>query len=271
MLKLWEIYEGKKSQTTKNGRPNWCSNSTTWETGRYVDAVAKWDQDGIAKFFAEADGGCDCDKKDAGCGPIAMAQIMRYYQFPNGTLCWNGDCVQANYPLMDEHLSNDCGYPFNNNVRQSSILIRACGLAASTQYGFLGGCATWTISGNINNGFSVMGYSNGGDWGTLNNKYPAVKSDLISFHPVVFTGATSIFGSNAHIWVGDGYSYTLNEYTSWMWDESSGEWYEGCVSQYTDYIAMNWGWNGNSNGYYFANFSFEGYDQWLRALTDIRP
>lgn len=116
-----------------------------------------------------------------------------------------------------------------------------------------------------------MGYSNGGNWGSLSNQYSSVKSELISFHPVVFTGAKNIFGDDAHIWIGDGYAYNFNQYTSWLWDESSGEWYEGCVSSYTDFIGMNWGWNGSSNGYYFAGFNFDGYDQWLRALTDIRP
>lgn len=121
---------------------------------------------------------------------------------------------------------------------------------------------------------SFMGYSNGGWWGNLDhNMRNIVLDELRNSRPVIFTGTKCItcLGA-AHIWVGDGYTESTYDYTSWYIDEYTGSWVCQCLREKTTWISLNWGWGGSSNGEYLAySISFSGYDKYLRALVNIRP
>jgi len=215
--RLWEIYTGKQDVSINRIEPiddcNCDEYYESFSTGSFVDAVAKWSQGYGYSWYSPSDGGCNCDKKPAGCGPVAMAMIMNYYQYPQMTMTWSGESLTTNYP-MPKTIPYICGYPASSNDRQVAMLIRFCGSWAGSVYGILGNCATATYPWNINNAFTNMFYSNGGTLGNLSNQYTNVKNDLESYHPVIFVGTTGSLNANdAHIWVGDGYSYLNYAFT----------------------------------------------------------
>lgn len=285
--KMWEIYQKKGYFSFNNKRVTddcpTCNQVYTFSTPQFVDNVARWGQGYGYSLFSPSDGGCNsasgCSRKAAGCGPIAMAMVMNYYQKPNGTISFNGDAVSTSYPMPRTLSVMNCDYLINSNDRQVPILIRNCGAFASSGYGVFGNCNTWTYPGNINNAFANMGYSSGGAWDGLSSKYPSVKSDLLQGFPVLLTGTLNNVNLNdAHIWVADGYSKIQFEYLKSYYEEW-GDLVCYCDLALYEYISLNWGQYGISNGFYLANYSFtysssgnsDTYDTYLRALTGIRP
>lgn len=264
-------------------------NEQWWQTGRYVSAVARWNQGGIYKFFSPSDNDCLCDKEAAGCGPIAMAMIMRYYESPTGTICWGSqgttNCVTLNsfeYSIMPVARSTWCGTPTGGD-RNASILIRVCGHNSNSDYGVFWTCNTATYSWNIPDAFETMGYSSGGDWGGFSEKNVETRSELRNFHPVLFSGTLNLLNLNDyHTWVGDGLqtkTYSYMGYDPYDY-ENNGDGGDGdCYTTTSYYYGMNWGQGGRSNGYYIANGSFpyngsngtDTYDTYIKTLTNIRP
>jgi hypothetical protein len=276
---LWRQY----LKQTKNGKTAiTCPSDVLFDTGRYVDAIARWSQGGEYSWFSPNDNGCNCQRKPAGCGAVAMAMIMRYHRHPQTTMTFNSVSLFPNYLTMERDLASwNCGLPVANRL-QTSMLIKLCGSAANSGYGVLGNCSTYTLPWNVDDAFSLMGYSNGGSWGTLSSKYNSVKDDLQNGYPVVFTGTTSIVNlNNWHIWVADGY----RSYKSYYISVNNQTDITRCLSNTVEWIGMNWGWGGNCNGYFYTYYSFDTsdpflatsgssnngtYNTYLNALTGIR-
>lgn len=278
-LRLWEIYTGEKeigpSMIEPDDPCSSCNTSWSISTGQFVDAVAVWTQGGQYSWYCPNDGGCSCDRKPAGCGPVAMAMVMNYYHYPNTTMTFNGETLLTNYP-MPRTIPYNCNYPSDLNHRQVAMLIRLCGSFAGANYGVLGNCATWTYPGNINNALATMGFSNGGNWNGLDDCYQRVINDLKTYHPIILTGTLNMINLNdAHIWVADGYDGYRYDSPIEYYDEF-GHIQCSCITYGRDMISMNWGHGGSGNGFYLANYSFTDgsgntYDTYLRALTGIRP
>lgn len=284
---LWEKYL-KSKQTDKGAKkkydecPN-CDYYFTRSTGRMTDNIAQYSQGSSFSYYTPGDGGCDCGRKPAGCGAVAMAIVMRYHRHPDMMMSFNGESMlldDAGYdamPRLRYEAGYDCGRP-NDNIRRLSMLLRLNGAAASSGYGVFGNCNTWTIPGDINNALSMMGYSNGGYWSDLTNQhYDVVFSELTQNKPVIFTGTTcdTCLG-NAHIWVADGLTEIFYTYQTSSYDEN-GSFVCYCANGAEKYISMNWGHGGQNNGEYLAfyNFSYyknyNGYNKYIRALVNIRP
>ncbi|AEI50366.1 C10 family peptidase [Runella slithyformis] len=278
--KLWKLYENSINNTNKriNDECPTCDQTWSFSTGQFVDPIARWGQSWGYSWYSPHDGGCNCGRKTTGCGPTAMAMVMNYHRHPQMQMSFNGDNITTNYP-MPQQINVTCDFLPDLNQRQVSMLMRLCGGFANSGYGVFGNCNTWTYPGNINNAFANMGYSQGGTWGGLNSQYNNVKNDLSNRFPVLFTGTLNLVNANdAHIWVGDGYSNFAYLYPISYYDEY-GYYQCNCGSGLVEYISMNWGQNGVSNGFYLANYSFaycgnagcDTYDTYLRALTGIRP
>lgn len=196
-------------------------------------------------------------------------------------MTYNGSSMFTNYATMERNLFDwNCNLPSANRL-QVAMLIKLCGSAASSGYGVFGNCNTYTLPWNVDDAFGLMGYSSGGSWGTLSSQYANVKNDLANGFPVVFTGTFNLVNLNDwHIWVADGYiRYKYN----YVYTDPRTE-ISRCVSNTTEWIGMNWGWNGDCNGYFYAAYSFDTsnpvgvsgapnygtYDTYLHALTGIR-
>ncbi len=206
---------------------------------------------------------CDtskCMKYPAGCVAIAMAQIMKYYEWPKKsenewhkgpytTTC--GDKTEAvgmgeneaynwaNIPNTITKRSYYSDYTDPTELAQmlnTSKLIFQVGALINTDYGGFGKVTCGTESGSgayISDLPSVMDdyfdynvceYKDFGD----NSGWPYVFSEIKQNRPVIFGGHDTTRGG--HAWVIDGYNYS--DVTFWC----------------------NWGWYGSGNGWFTLFF-----------------
>ena len=185
----------------------------------------------------------------AGCGPLAMAQLMAFHKYPNNLPALeaytdkNGnqlDALQANYIDYDNMSSTD-----------AAILVRYCGQGIQASYSpqYTSSDAT-TIPNALVRKF-------GFDEGACNVYRAAYNSqewddllykELSEGRPFILAGQVGDDQHNGHIFICHGYSQ--------------------------GYYAVNWGWGGELNGWYAmdamatANGDFSS-DQ--MAVIGIRP
>ncbi|MFA4852665.1 MAG: thiol protease/hemagglutinin PrtT [Bacteroidales bacterium] len=200
-------------------------------------------------YSCPSSSGCDDDKCDAGCGPVAMGQIMKKWHPENTPYDW------CNMPDM---LTNNSTTAEVNAV---AGLLRACGDAANVNYcvaEWAGGCATslWPPD-NARDAF-VNNFSYSTDANLDRRFYYSKKkwiekleTDLDNGRPVMYFAwpCPGVFW-NGHEFVIDGY----NE---------------------DDKFHINWGWHGSDNGYYeIGGLNPQGmgsYNCKQRAIFKLHP
>ncbi len=172
-----------------------------------------------------------CGHVYAGCVPIAIAQVMRYYQYP----------TYYNWSNMPINTATNTTAQFIKNIHN------ALGTNIHYYCTDTGVSQTYDISALIRNSF---GYSSAG-WDDYNSN--TVKLNLRANKPVILTGG-------GHAWVADGFKNSKICY------EEGAVWYLK--------FHMNWGWNGDYNGWYsFNNFNPNGnnYNSDLQMIYNINP
>ncbi len=162
-----------------------------------------------------------CNHAWTGCVATAMAQIMKYHQYPT-SYSWSS-------------------MPNSYGTSTTSILMRDIGDAVNMDYTCDGSGADTQdeVASSFRNDF---GYSSA-TYSSYN--YQTVKNELSHNRPVILKGGRKsgwwIFGQykDGHAWVCDGYLNYINP----CW---------GSILKFN----MNWGWNGSYNGWYsFNNFN----------------
>jgi hypothetical protein len=156
-----------------------------------------------------------------GCVATAMAQVMKYHQYP------------TNYSWSN--------MPNSSGTSTTAGLMADIGNAVSMSYNCEGSGAD--TRNNVAPAFiNTFGYSTAS---YADYNYQTVKNELDYNRPVILRGGRNtgwwIFGqySDGHTWVCDGY---LN-YIDPCW---------GSILKFN----MNWGWDGSYNGWYsFNNFN----------------
>ncbi len=186
-------------------------------------------------FNSFCPGGCP-----AGCVATAMAQIMKYWQYPphgidSNSYSWSPygklnayfDTTRYDWSAMPLWVNNK-----NNSI---ATLLYQCGVSVDMQY-------TQSSSGsymiNADNPISAQsafvkyfGYNGSAIQGLYRSNYSTsewinlLKTELNAGRPVEYAGAGKDGG---HSWVCDGYDSI-------------------------DYFHMNWGWGGSYDGYYNLN------------------
>ncbi len=190
----------------------------------------------------------------AGCGPVAMGQILAHYRYP---------------------VSYD-GYNFNwDEIRRGNIempndtckarLIRLIGLVCNSSYGEN---VTSTYLSNIRSAFQQMGYSvsqivsNGS--GTRQN----VKSNTTYNSPLLFYGYNTA-EDEGHFWVVDGYQSTKQQtiyyYAYYPYPE-----YKTVTNSETVYYSCNFGWGTGYNGFFLDVYNY-GYSSNIKYIHLITP
>ena len=193
------------------------------------------------KFIPESHN-VSCGRALVGCGAVAMAQIMKHWQWPDysfikdtiiGGVCWGDDNQRfydwENMPLELTATSTDA------QVAAVAQLMYHCGVSVEMDYGVAatGGSGAFTISSKSNTthcaeyalreywgykptlqGLQKAKYSDK-DWKTM------LKDDLKAGRPIIYSG----YGDGGHCFVCDGY----NE---------------------DEYFHFNWGWGGMYDGYF---------------------
>ncbi|MBL0743396.1 C10 family peptidase [Chryseolinea lacunae] len=236
--RLWKSYtETPKRTRSKNGRIVYgqvgdCNNGDTqfYQTVSVDPLVlSTWDQTaGYNNLLANwGCGGTGNGRVLTGCVATAMAQVMRYWQFPT-TYTW-GAMPLGSGSAETSRLMRDLGLPANLNMSYSCTASGAFGTA---------------IPGTFANfGYPTPNYAS--------YNYNTVRFDLANDRPVVMGGSGP---SGGHCWVVDGFS-EQHYYTCGPDPNTPGEWISTYVGV-SKAIHVNWGWSGVFNGYFgTSNFN----------------
>ncbi len=271
IVKAWKEYlkEELNLPTKKGGR---VSNTNCYEwytTGQFMCHTStntygpfvntNWGQGGYSTGYLNACPNANfCNRYNAGCGPVALAQIMRYYQKP-GWFSYAG--------IPNNSSRYDCN-PSTPDQWELARLMIYCGSASGLNsiYGFAGTTNTFSYPWNIPNALSNYGYSGNGSSSDLNMN--VVRNEIMSGFPVILWGTSGSITNfeNYHIWICDGlYKINYSEYNCDTHD---------CNTSSFEYYDMNWGWHGDFNGWYsVGNFTPNGtnYNTFMHMIAGIRP
>lgn len=192
---------------------------------------------------------CNNGRPLTGCVATAIAQVLRYHQYPR----------KYNYSLMTPTSGN-------YNVQ---VLMRDAGLSVGMRYT----CDySWTFKQTIplafynNFGFSSANFS---DYSTYD--FEKIKRNIATYGwPVIFGGSQG-FNQPGHVWVCDG----VSESTYYFGDCGISN----SAATYLNFH-MNWGWHEvdnqpDYNGWYaFDNWTINGqwnYQYNSFAVTELHP
>jgi len=220
----WDHFSAEPFTPLKNTRDVNPLIQTQWDQGCFYNAFCPPDNTATG----------NCLHALAGCGAIAMAQIMKYYNAPihgvgdhgynhpeYGNLYANFGATTYDWANMPNTLSaqNDA----------LATLIYHCGVSQDMDYGpELSSSYASAIDYAFINYFN---YSSQTLWKWRDNFAPAVwenmlREELDATRPLLYYGNDN--GTNGHFFNCDGY-------------------------QGTDYFHFNWGWSGSNDGYYYLN------------------
>ena len=192
----------------------------------------------------------------AGCGPVAVAQVMKYYDYPQS----------ITYSYKTINLSNIPNFAPAGSNNGHSELLAFVGEKLSTNYSVIG---TWVTPGSMTDGIKRIGFT----VTRSDHNQEKVKAQLFTFkRPVVMLGADNnlidplTYIGNSHYWVCDGarefgqtYSYYLelinpsnNTYYTHPYVYNPSNLFKTHLYNYI-YFCMNWGWGGNYDGWYLCS------------------
>ncbi len=297
---LWEQYDYSKEHQGSRTM-SYCSDlydqlPPMIEISNLTDQYSRWSQGSGYNHFSPAlihasNCSSDCDKAPTGCGPVAVAQVLRYYRKP---VTIDGiSYTSAMFDAMPYSFSG-CD-PTEANRLNVASLIRGVGKGVDAVYNTqiwgsgaqvsLTGCQTWNVPGNIDDFFRSVGYS------SFSQDYPlGVFDEITSYRPVIVFGSScATCLGDMHIWVVDGvkhgaYVQTLYE-PNCLDTTNPNEPRIGipnarttqrvcCAINYATWYDMNWGWgNSYNNGWYYIYPTVSGttYNSSNMKAYIVRP
>lgn len=163
-----------------------------------------------------------------GCGAVAMAQVMKYYNYPTqgngsksytcgtyGTLFANFGATTYNWSNMPDSLTSSCP--------DIALIMFHCGVAVSMNYGWDGSfCLNSSVVSALKNYFNYPSTTHWRSKTTSDWEF-WVRDELNNNCPLIYYGQDLVYGG--HFFVCDGY-------------QNYGEFH------------FNWGWDGDYDGYY---------------------
>lgn len=178
----------------------------------------------------------------AGCVPIAMAQVMKYYQYP----------TNYNWSLM----------PLTSATTTTANFIADIHTAINNVYNDspVYSCAVTSVYPDKDMGYVLRSQFNYSSANYANYNSTTVRNNLTSGKPVILAGDNGI--SSGHMWVCDGYRDTTFHFAD-------------CTGALYRHFHMNWGWeNGDNNGWFlYDNFNPNGtnYNSHKKMIYNIIP
>ncbi|HNW88617.1 MAG TPA: thiol protease/hemagglutinin PrtT [Bacteroidales bacterium] len=213
-----------------------------------------WNQDCYYNASCPSDASGPCSHVYAGCVATAMAQIMKYWEWPvtgngshtythatYGTQSANYGATTYNWGAMPDDVTSS-----NSSV---AILLKHCGVSVDMNYGWDGSGA---YSSDIPDALiNYFGYQNTATYVYQSDYSSAawislLKSELDAGRPMEYSGNN---GSSGHAFVCDGYNSS-------------------------NYFHFNWGWSGSYNGYFYIGALDPGshaFDYDNAAVIHIAP
>ena len=188
-----------------------------------------------------------CPRLYAGCTAVAMAQVMRYWQWPKFIDIGSGQQRVYNWNAMPNRIYNNTDV---YSVNMIALLMSDCGVAGGMIYMCSFGSAM-LLSSAKNALVNTFKYSNNVRkfnkiWHSDNSWRNLMRTELNAGRPVIYQGWKAVFSTNAHTFVVDG--YRQNDFNLF-------------------HVNFGWGqgWNGN-----YAIDGF-GYTKLRTLLTDLYP
>lgn len=185
------------------------------------------------------------ERKYAGCGPIAAAQIMYYHRKPN-TL--NGVTFNWNLLSCFQHdIYNN--FPDAQNAMAEFIITLTNASGVNLYSNINQGIETFLTENEIRTLFQNSGYTN-----LMFTAYNLnrVGTYLDSNKPV-FMSARNSQDTGGHMWVIDGcYLYKIDHWVRESYYVGPGWDYNEYISDtdYYNFVHCNYGWGGECDGYY---------------------
>ena len=215
--------------------------------------TTKWGQDEPYNMMLEKIGN---SYPKTGCVTIALAQIMKYHEWPSN----------YNWAAMSDVET------LNTNWAATATLIRDIVREANVDLGVIESSATINDARNA----LVSGFRYSSDAKIINHQFDDIRSTLNSYGVVYMRGA-STEGSGGHAWVCDGYriEYYKTEYLLMVIPSDTMPFYEqegsyiqnGSTNNYTH---MNWGWESSNDGWFLDdNIGTYKYDR--MDIINIHP
>lgn len=277
MRNSWDHYLASDFRPYDTPKGNPCVEplvTTRWTQERFyntlcpINPTARYDEDGHAVTGAVA---------------LNMANILYYYRYPeHGTggeysytpyvYDYSADTLIYTYPTQTVNYG-EATYDYNamaNSLSYNGLtgysgelakLIYHCGVAAQTNYGTVesGGSGAST-SFALNSLKSYYSFSDQAQFQQMSEVAPSedlmylwvnmAKAELDAHRPIYYTGSSSFGG---HAWIVDGYT-TIGDAT---------------------YFHVNWGWAGQSNGFYLINYQnpYAGgtFNQYNAMMVNLMP
>lgn len=195
-------------------------------------------------------------KTSAGCGPVALAQVMRYHEHPTS---FNDTILQWNQMNDDYSV-----FSSPTSAVEAARLIYMIAIDAHAVFGDKDSISTSTTLGNLKSTFEHFGYS----LSVSNSFIPQrITNSILDNKPVVIF-ATHQETRKGHAWVIDGCQIVESRYIyrkrTFPYDEIASE---GHAQRY---YHCNWGGGANNgDAYYLA--SFRGYSEGISFFYDIQP
>lgn len=197
-----------------------------------------------------------CGGYDAGCAAIAVAQVMKHYEYPP-LMAYNGsEFGWDSIPVQPSTSSSQ------------SMLIRAIGVVTNMHYWSVG---SWTTPDKVEEGLEFFEYN----VTRQNIDYRGVELQLLDHHrPVIILGNNNnlnalpgslAYVGSSHYWVADGarridddvvqvfaewQPYDCGSFTNSYYSVDNPDVLRGFSSLYYHY---NWGWGSGYDGWYAFN------------------
>ncbi len=189
---------------------------------------------------------CGQPRPPTGCIATAIAQVVNYHRRPNGFA----------YPSM---------IPVYDDLNANHIAIASSASNVADLMSFIGNDVnmryrcddSWAMPWEITRTFGNFGYASPGTRDVIT--YDRIGDEIRFGRPVIAEGRERTL-SGWHVWVIDGYRVLVSS------DCRKYQW-----------VNMNWGWNGRSNGWYRnGDYNPRGsangpYDDNNKFIYGIRP
>jgi hypothetical protein len=292
IVNYWQLLERESSNGRALTEPGWTPESScewwanhpvqpTINISHLTHNVVFWHQGiGINRFcpngitIANCPGSVfDCGNAPTGCGPLAIAQVLKFYHRP--TTVNSHPYTAATLTSMNRIVADDCSSTDPNNINASQ-LVRDVGVEVNATYNTIvpalgipqsgSGCQTWSLPGETDNFFSNHGFTSF-DVDFFSSE-PTVRAELLASRPVIAFGSNcSVCLSNQHIWIIDGVIDTYN-----IFIDLQGY----CYENHSVLYQMNWGWRDTeeNNGWFaYGNIVGNGtlYNSSNMKAYIIRP
>ncbi len=192
----------------------------------------------------------DCQHAYAGCGTIAVAQVMAYWKYPS-TYHWDrisniqGSDEAARligdlFPIIiDSYDKNGSSCKNDYNLRHAFLKV---GYKSASLAGYVNGI-------NENGGYDFQKVIS-----NLNNNQPVILGAYSDYKKILFVKWAA---GKGHLWVCDGYSKTVFTDSEYL------------------YFHMNWGQGGNTQSWVaFNNWDYHSiisYNYFQDMIFDIHP